>query len=66
MPYDKNSDLPGSVKDNLPEHAQTIYRKAFNSALDEYGQEQRAHKVAWAAVEKEYKKNDDGEWVKKD
>jgi cation transport regulator len=28
--------LPGSVRDNLPAHAQHIYKEAFNSAHDEY------------------------------
>jgi len=65
MPYESNIDLPDSVKDNLPEHAQTIYRKAFNNAEKQYPEESQAHKVAWAAVENEYKKNEDGKWVKK-
>lgn len=65
MPYKSNSDLPSSVADHLPEHAQTIFRKAFNSAHEQYGEEERAFKVAWAAVKKEYEKNDDGKWVKK-
>ena len=26
-------------------------------------QEQVAHKVAWAAVEKKYKKNSEGKWI---
>lgn len=26
MPYDKRSELPDSVKDNLPQHAQEIYK----------------------------------------
>ena len=66
MPYDKLSDLPESVKDNLPKHAQEIYRAAFNSAWEEYGhEEQRAHRVAWGAVEKKYHKNSDGRWVEK-
>jgi cation transport regulator len=65
MPYDKRSDLPDSVKNNLPAHAQGIYKEAFNSAWDEYGHdESRAHRVAWGAVEKSYHKNDDGKWVK--
>ena len=29
MPYDKLSDLPGNVKDNLPKHAQEIFQAAF-------------------------------------
>lgn len=73
MPYDNNSDLPDSVRDNLPAKAQEIYRKAFNSAWDEYsdpedrrgdaGREEAAHKVAWAAVKKVYHKEGD-KWVK--
>jgi cation transport regulator len=29
MPYDKLSDLPDNVRNNLPEHAQEIYRAAY-------------------------------------
>ena len=32
MPYDKLSELPDSVKGNLPKHAQEIFLAAFNSA----------------------------------
>ena len=65
MPYDKRSELPESVRDNLPAHAQDIYKEAFNSAWDQYGhEEERAHRVAWGAVKNEYHKNDDGTWVK--
>ena len=65
MPYSTNSELPAAVKNHLPEHAQTIYREAFNNAHKQYNNEESAFKVAWSAVEKEYKKNDEGEWVKK-
>lgn len=67
MPYDKVSDLPDSVRDNLPRHAQEIYRAAFNSAWDEYGHdESRAHRVAWGAVERTYEKDDkSGAWKEK-
>ena len=74
MPYDSISELPDSVKDNLPKHAKEIYKEAFNSAWDQYkdsedrkgdaSREETAHKVAWNAVKKEYKK-DDGKWQKK-
>lgn len=65
MPYDKRSELPDSVKDNLPDHAQDIYKEAFNSAWDEYDHdEERAHRVAWGAVKKAYHKNEKGNWVK--
>ncbi len=61
MPYDIISDLPASVKDNLPAHAQEIFLAAFNSAFKEYGKEETAFKVAWLAVEKSYEKVD-GKW----
>jgi cation transport regulator len=64
MPYDRKTDLPEGVKDNLPAHAQDIYKEAFNSAWDEYKHdEERAHRVAWAAVKQKYHKDDDsGRW----
>jgi cation transport regulator len=76
MPYNKLEELPESVRDALPKHAQEIYRAAFNSAWDEYkepqerrGQESReeaAHKVAWAAVKHQYTKDDaSGRWQPK-
>ena len=36
MPYKNLSDLPDSVRDNLPKHAQEIYQAAYNSAWDQY------------------------------
>lgn len=67
MPYDSIRELPDSVRDSLPKHAQEIYQSAFNNAWEEYDHdEQRAHQVAWSAVKETYKKNDSGEWVKKD
>ena len=64
MPYEKLSDLPDSVRDNVPEHAQEIYRAAYNSAEEQYGEEERAHRVAWAAVKDKYQKDEEkGEWV---
>ncbi|TLS37712.1 ChaB family protein [Pseudalkalibacillus caeni] len=66
MPYEKLEDLPDRVKDNLPHHAQEIFQEAFNSAEEQYDQEDTAFKVAWSAVENEYTKNDDGDWVKRE
>lgn len=65
MPYKTNDDLPPSVATHLPEHAQTIFRKAFNNAHEQYGNDEQAFKVAWAAVKHEYEKNAEGKWVKK-
>jgi cation transport regulator len=66
VPYGKISELPDSVKNNLPKHAQEIYKEAFNSAEDQYGEESRAHRVAWSAVENKFEKNENGKWVSKD
>ncbi|MCI0398732.1 MAG: putative cation transport regulator ChaB [Chloroflexi bacterium] len=76
MPYERVRDLPESVKDNLPKHAQEIYREAYNSAWEQYDEpeerrggasrEETAHRVAWAAVKKKYEKGDDGKWHAKD
>lgn len=64
MPYQQRADLPESVRDHLPAHAQDIYKEAFNSAWGEYGHdESRAHRVAWGAVERTYHKNAAGTWV---
>lgn len=67
MPYDKLSDLPDSVRDHLPKHGQEIYQAAFNNAWDEYGHdEERAHRVAWAAVKHTYEKDErTGDWHRK-
>jgi len=69
MPYSSIAELPASVREHLPEHAQEIYKEAFNSAFDEYagrgaeGREVTAHKVAWSAVKKKYRKDEaSGKW----
>jgi cation transport regulator len=61
--------------DELPKHAQEIYKEAHKSALERYqdpdkrrnsneSAEEVAHKVAWDAVKNQYEKNGD-KWVKK-
>jgi cation transport regulator len=62
MPYITNGDLPQSVRRHLPDRAQTIYRRAFNSAWQSYTErgdpdfEEIAHRVAWSAVKRRYQK----------
>ncbi|WP_037433969.1 putative cation transport regulator ChaB [Serratia plymuthica] len=75
MPYNSKSSLPDNVKNVLPDHAQEIYKEAFNSAWDQYrdpddrrgddSREETAHKVAWSAVKQTYRKGDDDRWHKK-
>ena len=72
MPYNNLSELPESVQGVLPEHAQEIYKEAFNSAYEQYknpeerrddaDREEVAHRVAWSAVKKVYEKGDDERW----
>lgn len=76
MPYSRISDLPDSVRDNVPRHAQEIYKEAYNSAWDQYAdpddrrgdasREETAHRVAWSAVKEKYAKGEDGDWHAKD
>ncbi|MBA3423445.1 MAG: ChaB family protein [Rubrobacter sp.] len=66
MPYGKVTELPKGVKNNLPKQAQEIYKEAFNSAEEQNGEESRAHRVAWSAVEDKYEKNENGNWVSKE
>ncbi len=65
MPYQQINDLPESVKEHLPNHAQEIFLAAFNSAVEQYGEEERAFRVAWGAVKRDYEKGDDGKWHRK-
>lgn len=73
MPYNNIKELPDSVRNVLPTHAQEIYMSSFNSAYKEYKdkskmrsssdkRDQVAHKVAWSAVKKKYKKGSDEKW----
>jgi cation transport regulator len=76
MPYRSLNELPESVRDSLPHHAQEIYKEAFNSAWDQYDEkgerregrtrEETAHAVAWAAVKKNYEKISSGNWKRKE
>jgi cation transport regulator len=66
MPYLQNAELPPAVRSHLPDHAQDIYREAFNHACSAHTrdprQEEAAHRIAWAAVKREYIK-DGSQWV---
>lgn len=68
MPYTRTEALPESVRNHLPPHAQKIYLATYNSAWDEYQHdEERAHRVAWAAVKRTYVKNEQtGYWEPSD
>lgn len=79
MPYFTPDKLPEKIRKVLPLPAQKIYVKSFDNAINEYQNPEKrrgndktkasadtvAHKVAWAAVKKKYKKDVAGYWVKK-
>ena len=77
---EEEENLSESTKkriDELPSHAQEIFKEAHSSALEQYkdpdkrrggkkeSKEEVAHKVAWSAVKKKYKKGEDDKWIKK-
>jgi len=60
MPYATNQELPPAAQ-RLPDHAQSIFREAFNHAWENYAdrgsrREEIAFRVAWSAVKKQYRK----------
>ncbi|GGG45455.1 cation transport regulator [Caldovatus sediminis] len=68
MPYASNADLPERLRRVLPEHAQDIYRAAFNNAWlarRGEGDEATLHRIAWGAVKRRYRKSGD-RWVPRD
>ncbi|MDE2006379.1 MAG: ChaB family protein [Rhodospirillales bacterium] len=62
MPYASIRDLPETLQRALPTHAQEIYCAAFNNAWERVDSEAAAHRIAWAAVKRRYRKQD-GVWV---
>jgi cation transport regulator len=60
MPYATNAALPASVRQHLPEHAQDIFRAAFNHTFAAHSgdprREEAAHRIGWAAVKRSYVK----------
>ena len=71
MPYATNDALPPAIRDHLPPHAQDTFRAAFNSAWDRHVDsepdrvEEIAHRIAWAAVKRSYRKWGD-RWIPRD
>jgi len=48
-------DMPGMLK-RSPKKAQDTYAKAHDSAVEEYGEGERAHRTAFAAVKHSFEK----------
>ena len=45
----KKEDLPSTLE-RSPDKVQRTYEKTLDSAHDQYGDEERAHRTAWASV----------------
>jgi cation transport regulator len=69
MPYHANNDLPPTLRKHLPDHAQDVYREAFNHAWADHNgevrQEEAAHRIAWSAVKRSFVKVGD-DWMARD
>ncbi len=50
MSYQTNRELPAHIRNQLSETAQHFYRVAFNCAIQWYGDDVKAHRIAWSAV----------------
>lgn len=57
------TEIPGTIL-RSEKHAQSLWKKAHNSAVRTYGEGGRAHRVAYAALKHEYEKKGD-HWVSK-
>ena len=60
----KPAELPGTLR-RSPKKAQDTFAQAHDSALDQYGDEERANRVAWGAVKHMFEKVGD-HWEYKD
>jgi cation transport regulator ChaB len=60
----RKEDLPDTIK-RSSQKVQRTYAKTLDSAHEEYGSEERAHRTAWAAVKHIAEKRGD-RWVLKD
>ena len=60
----KQSELPDTLK-RSPAKAQRTFAKAHDAAVEEYGEGERAHRVAYAALMRTFEKRGD-HWEPKD
>src|SRR5919106_679655 len=63
MPKKEETEIPKTIQ-RSEKHAQAIWKKAHDSAVETYGEGGRAHRVAYAALKHVYEKKGD-RWVKK-
>ena len=62
MPDNKSDKLPSEITQQLPEHAQQIFRAAVESAQSDGMDENAAMQVGWSSVKQQYVQGEDGKW----
>jgi cation transport regulator ChaB len=60
----KKSELPSTLQ-RSPQEAQRTWAKAHDSAVEQYGEGQRAHRTAYSALKHKFEKKG-SRWVRKD
>ena len=60
----KKSELPSTLR-RSPERAQRTFAKTHDSAAEQYGEGERAHRTAYAALKQTHERKGD-RWVAKD
>jgi cation transport regulator ChaB len=60
----KQSELPDTLR-RSPAKAQRTFAKAHDAAVEQYGEGERAHRTAYAALKHSFEKVDD-RWIPKD
>jgi cation transport regulator ChaB len=60
---ERRDDVPSTVA-RSDEHAQEIWKKTHDSAVETYGEGERAHRTAYASLKHSYEKKGD-RWVPK-
>jgi cation transport regulator ChaB len=55
MPKNQDEDLPGTLQ-RSPAKAKRTYRKAHDSAVETYGEGERAHRTAFSALKHSFEK----------
>jgi cation transport regulator ChaB len=58
MPTDDDRDLPGTLQ-RSPGKAKRTYRKTHDAAVEQYGEGERAHRTAFAAVKHSFEREGD-------
>lgn len=58
MPKDSDKDLPGTLQ-RSPAKAKRTYRKAHDAAVETYGEGERAHRTAYAALKHSFERKGD-------